>query len=154
MVLIVPLWNWNFEVAPSPMTVQSSNCTFMELKFWNWALTDNGTEGSNCTFMELKCQLWVLGGWCSLVLIVPLWNWNRCLRCDCSRLSGSNCTFMELKLSMWPSAQREPYVLIVPLWNWNEESFVSAIKKGDCSNCTFMELKWWEKWKLFVYRWF
>ena len=60
-------------------------------------------------------------GFCKqCVLIVPLWNWN---------LSKTN----------W--SQAISIVLIVPLWNWNLDA-ASVRFWYECSNRTFMELKW------------
>ena len=98
----------------------------------------------------------------SLVLIVPLWNWNRCyLVCNILKAS-SNRTFMELKLlrgclkgaislvlivPLWNWNQgnnnkhrAQKIVLIVPLWNWNGR-LVSQEQMIRRSNRTFMELK-------------
>ena len=77
-----------------------------------------------------------------VVLIVPLWNWNRLkilLRAE--RTSCFNRTFMELK---YPCAQRHKpshaFVLIVPLWNWNV-LLSPAIGAASGFNRTFLELK-------------
>ncbi len=53
---------------------QSSNCTFMELKFLSTCCLFKEIRGSNCTFMELKFykEVHVLAN--RRVLIVPLWN--------------------------------------------------------------------------------
>ena len=75
-VLIVPLWNWNFVVAPSPMTVQK----VLIVPLWNW----NGEVQSD-------------DGRVSNVLIVPLWNWNDRYFSGWKGEPRSNCTFMELK---------------------------------------------------------
>ena len=51
--------------------------------------------------MELKLPIGILPSIKSVVLIVPLWNWNQV---NTNFLDGgepgSNCTFMELKL-LW-----------------------------------------------------
>ena len=57
-----------------------------------------------------------------LVLIVPLWNWNkRSIAWTDTAVFSSNRTFMELK---YEGAIKErgfnEKVLIVPLWNWNK----------------------------------
>ena len=56
-----------------------------------------GDYCSNCTFMELKCR----SDSCrtiTIVLIVPLWNWNIFYVVYEGDAESSNCTFMELKL--------------------------------------------------------
>ena len=75
-VLIVPLWNWNDKGGDPEEFKNSSNCTFMELKWWEeW---------------KLSVYRWVL--------IVPLWNWNmKELERKYIAYLSSNCTFMELK---------------------------------------------------------
>ena len=55
----------------------------------------------------------------SMVLIVPLWNWNIFWR------------YIPIQIN---------FVLIVPLWNWNEEAY-SYLGNYGCFNRTFMELK-------------
>ena len=79
--------------------VQSSNCTFMELKCIFFALLPYCCRSSNCTFMELKCTSY--GG--NLLH-------NAC----------SNCTFMELKWWLVFLTFNIKLVQIVPLWNWNK----------------------------------
>ena len=118
-VLIVPLWNWNFQYPWQVGADPSSNCTFMELKSENIIIHKTINGSSNCTFMELKLY-WDNKGWRTpKVLIVPLWNWN--MFCKFSRKNKST-------------------VLIVPLWNWNiVEIILSTVSSS--SNCTFMELK-------------
>ena len=78
---------------------------------------------------------------CILVLIAPLWNWNRCTSRCCNRIERFNRTFMELKLARLNSElANTPKVLIAPLWNWNllaGSLFLSACR----FNRTFMELK-------------
>ena len=53
----------------------SSNCTFMELKFSSGVRLRPLYLSSNCTFMELKLDAcnFNIKGFC-MVLIVPLWN--------------------------------------------------------------------------------
>ena len=53
---------------------KSSNCTFMELKFWFVLCLLVGALGSNRTFMELKFKRQFPVLTCEVVLIVPLWN--------------------------------------------------------------------------------
>ena len=53
-VLIAPLWNWNSRLISQSRTEQSSNRTFMELKYHYSYQTESAQEGSNRTFMELK----------------------------------------------------------------------------------------------------
>ena len=118
-VLIVPLWNWNYDSEESQNKGARFNCTFMELKYdsmkpgaafyivlivplwnWNWRTSDGRHANAcfNCTFMELKWKDWRRHG-----------------------VAGHrfNCTFMELKWSDGVAAFSVPSVLIVPLWNWN-----------------------------------
>ena len=47
---------------------------------------------------------------------------------------------MELKFRSREEYLPELWVLIVPLWNWNSQTKTSD-EELDCSNCTFMELK-------------
>ena len=141
-VLIVPLWNWNTHPARPRLPSNCFNRTFMELKLHRqirgrhifcfnrtfmelkWAQRPaggGGLVGFNRTFMELKYPKKDGLRRSTIVLIVPLWNWNR------RRLAlflhqgrqGFNRTFMELK---WAQAEiwfSMNVVLIVPLWNWN-----------------------------------
>ncbi len=99
VVLIVPLWNWNFVTKSVDMSqYMCFNRTFMELK----SLSRNPlvwlSTSFNRTFMELKFRWWRCWLLHFVVLIVPLWNWNY-------RLLWSS-------FPLW-------FVLIVPLWNWN-----------------------------------
>ena len=56
--------------------ISGSNCTFMELK-WEGVTNENyRAMRSNCTFMELKLFTNDVVAQRSVVLIVPLWNWN------------------------------------------------------------------------------
>ena len=57
------------------------------------------TAGYNRTFMELKWRWIDWRGSESLVLIVPLWNWNSEIEVVDTVKVGSNRTFMELKLN-------------------------------------------------------
>ena len=52
---------------------------------------------SNRTFMELKYVTFDFFSFGTLVLIVPLWNWNAGAPVNVGALAGSNRTFMELK---------------------------------------------------------
>ena len=77
------------------------------------------------------------------VLIVPLWNWNRC------KIDGKLKSKKVLIVPLWNwneikdiLSENECLVLIVPLWNWNMSAISKIIKRSFCSNCTFMELKW------------
>ena len=118
----------------------------------------------NRTFMELKWLTKTFQVILSLVLIVPLWNWNVFLSMlNDATISCFNRTFMELKyysrstqgfyfiivliVPLWNwntkvleviSAQIR--VLIVPLWNWNLLAY-HKIVNDFCFNRTFMELK-------------
>ena len=56
----------------------------------------------------------------NIVLIVPLWNWNKC---------ASTCS------------SKDQSVLIVPLWNWNTGGVAGDFVVIDGFNRTFMELK-------------
>ena len=118
-VLIVPLWNWNHVYCTGWRIAACSNCTFMELKSSNY-IVRRTAWCSNCTFMELKLPRGILPSMKSVVLIVPLWNWN---------LGGG--------VDSLPAEE----VLIVPLWNWNSRYTQTASEKMS-SNCTFMELKY------------
>mgnify|MGYP007001939602 CR=1 FL=1 len=164
MVLIVPLWNWNLHQNAA------NHCRFCVLivPLWNWnkfrVEIFVSVASSNCTFMELKyehcCQCYHYQN----VLIVPLWNWNRLLPTTLSRerpvlivplwnwnmsltiaviwpINRSNCTFMELKSQRKAAGASNNTVLIVPLWNWNDGSRCKSLRTRS-SNCTFMELKW------------
>ena len=54
-VLIVPLWNWNIGGTYCKTSLkESSNCTFMELKYLGRKHVTMRKVSSNCTFMELK----------------------------------------------------------------------------------------------------
>ena len=101
----------------------------------------------------------------AMVLIAPLWNWNK-QKFELHRMSKrSNRTFMELKwrrradsatrrevliAPLWnwnpltiESSVRTPVVLIAPLWNWNECFIYADSPRAVCSNRTFMELKFY-----------
>ena len=90
--------------------------------------------------MELKYYNYYDEYIMTLVLIVPLWNWNDRVQ----TLSGFFCcfnrTFMELKLTFASGTGTHPFVLIVPLWNWNPTHEAAMFLKT-CFNRTFMELK-------------
>ena len=98
LVLIVPLWNWNYILCASSPTAYR----VLIVPLWNWNLYRNsavrGLIRFNRTFMELKLQ------WRVLISSV-IWRFNR--------------TFMELKLDFKLEAVSVSPVLIVPLWNWN-----------------------------------
>ena len=97
--------------------------------------------------MELKSVSYITTNRFSIVLIVPLWNWNSDTG---SKLQGGesfNRTFMELKYADGGNCFHILQVLIVPLWNWNGEVYV----KSDgtlCFNRTFMELKYGTKYRI------
>ena len=99
-VLIVPLWNWNDVASAGINAFGSFNRTFMELKyvlclsFWKWCVRFNRT------FMELKLWMQFLTLLGMMVLIVPLWNWNKEWGKNVLFSWGFNRTFMELKLSI------------------------------------------------------
>ena len=93
MVLIVPLWNWNYIATAKAVGLRSFNRTFMELKYlkhehqklservlivplWNW----------NKVFTTKLGQF-------TVVLIVPLWNWNTA--------SSVYITHIASRQSMW-----------------------------------------------------
>ena len=160
-------------------TLESSNRTFMELKFvteiakvsfavvlivplWNW----NGSEQWRWRGYDrvLIVPLW---NWNMIaflipsrslrqVLIVPLWNWNISVCAFLLRARGSNRTFMELKLKNAVQTELKSAVLIVPLWNWNLTSDGIAGNGSTSSNRTFMELKSWDcclhtsSWKVLI----
>ena len=99
----------------------------------------------------------------SIVLIVPLWNWNNCWKKHLLLRLSSNRTFMELKSRLEVIRRFNKFVLIVPLWNWNLNLTIvlaswmlvlivplwnwnfATLKTPVAefsSNRTFMELKW------------
>ena len=118
-----------------------SNRTFMELKWWC-------RSSLRALSVVLIVPLWNWnsssrygrGSGCS-VLIVPLWNWNPSRRRYTTIARSSNRTFMELKLTSSPTKYFDEYVLIVPLWNWNTLYNVDYLNGSNSSNRTFMELK-------------
>ena len=144
-------------------SIAGSNCTFMELKlqqmiwrfgWFGFKLYLYGIEigrRTSCSFEPGKFKLYLYGieiGIGSLnkastiVLIVPLWNWNRRFYAVSAKPSAcSNCTFMELKYLMENSTRHIFTVLIVPLWNWNC-ILMYLMSNVMSSNCTFMELKY------------
>ena len=77
MVLIVPLWNWNWAHGTKGIWVVGSNRTFMELKFRK--------------SIRIIC--------CKLVLIVPLWNWNYIFLHYCP-LKIAKCSLKWLNISL------------------------------------------------------
>ena len=95
------------------------NCTVVELKQGACLLPPKGPPSINCTVVELKLknQDWNLVA--TLVLIVPLWNWNY------------KWKFHDIVKTI---------VLIVPLWNWNNCTPIPA-PSIICINCTVVELK-------------
>ena len=101
----------------------SSNCTFMELKFYLWNCINHALIGSNCTFMELKLRCkhkqsdWTF---CSNCTFMEL-KWRKA-RIERLPESCSNCTFMELKSALPLCSFGAANVQIVPLWNWNMET--------------------------------
>ena len=143
LVQIVPLWNWNLLGFVIPI----------------WAVLFKlylyGIEIGHCTSNSLL----------SLVQIVPLWNWN----CSKNIIIQYNSLFklylygIEIFITLQNRVDR--VVQIVPLWNWNGELYiedgtcypfklylygieirmmqVKLRQSWECSNCTFMELKWW-----------
>ena len=140
-----------------------SNRTFMELKSAYHTRRQQRHSCSNRTFMELKFKINNYISFFQSVLIVPLWNWNnwaaweRALPKICSnrtfmelkweteerlrlKCARSNRTFMELKCTICGWFVGNHRVLIVPLWNWNHNWLRYNIA-ADCSNRTFMELK-------------
>ena len=99
------------------------------------------SAGFNRTFMELK-SLNIKGKtYVSMVLIVPLWNWNSSISdWDLNLLVGFNRTFMELKFVLLYHYLIQYRVLIVPLWNWNYQQNQTLVLASRF-NRTFMELK-------------
>ena len=99
VVLIVPLWNWNFNRYVDITRV----VVVLIVPLWNWnsAIGKHNVVRDECfnrTFMELKYSLGILfGNNIFQVLIVPLWNWNQGRCMVAYRLFGFNRTFMELK---------------------------------------------------------
>ena len=119
-----------------------SNCTFMELKCPYSPIRCCESSCSNCTFMELKYVKQRRSVWSEIVLIVPLWNWNKFRVEIFVSVASSNCTFMELKYEHCCQCYHYQNVLIVPLWNWNRVEKVKLLVEPLRSNCTFMELKY------------
>ena len=76
-----------------------------------------------------------------MVLIVPLWNWNKDSSNCCLKLEGSNRTFMELK----STSDVEAYLQILSSNRTFMElkflTMISSIDSEMSSNRTFMELK-------------
>ena len=96
-VQIVPLWNWNYNDEFVPF--RDSMVQIVPLWNWNYIryIISCQSLSSNCTFMELKYFMlaWLI---CVMqVQIVPLWNWNRAVHLFKRKGARSNCTFMELK---------------------------------------------------------
>ena len=141
VVLIVPLWNWNsWRNKGYSKMKKSFNRTFMELKSCCFLAVSFAPMCFNRTFMELKsCSVLLVWG-LAVVLIVPLWNWNRTYFKSWKETKSFNRTFMELKWQrVWQNTTKRK-VLIVPLWNWNWNS-VGFPVESNCFNRTFMELK-------------
>ena len=87
----------------------------------------------------------------TLVLIVPLWNWNEILKGLLLLNKGFNCTFMELKFNIQTPKIKSIWrfnctfmelkfiydkqhdfkydVLIVPLWNWNRNTGTASMMR-------------------------
>ena len=136
----------------------------MELKYKSSCVIRVEKTRFNCTFMELKwSSARRKASSISLVLIVPLWNWNSSQYGGVVYVDVSfNCTFMELKwrwavfmvwtlrvliVPLWnwnkkivAITHHVTVVLIVPLWNWNQVPLPLMLRRM-CFNCTFMELK-------------
>ena len=119
VVLIVPLWNWNYKEVENRTALKSSNRTFMELK----------RKFASVRNVSIS------------VLIVPLWNWNVC------RYYFFVEVFPVLIVPLWNWNLQMVHivvtlllVLIVPLWNWNVDDADRGYF-GNGSNRTFMELK-------------
>ena len=91
--------------------------------------------------MELKFRKPLSKVYPPMVLIVPLWNWNRIFfNSEDKRFESSNRTFMELKYIDIDDVFSTSDVLIVPLWNWNTCKGCTKLAILS-SNRTFMELK-------------
>ena len=56
ILIIAPLWNWNFSAVEIAAYVDSYNCTFMELKLGLICEVEKVLRSYNCTFMELKSR--------------------------------------------------------------------------------------------------
>ena len=74
------------------------NRTFMELKHFRKTFTYCRKYSINRTFMELKLSRCNHDININVVLIEPLWNWNRRVDDVFTYDSRINRTFMELKL--------------------------------------------------------
>ena len=107
-VLIVPLWNWNWDLQR-----WWHQTTVLIVPLWNW---------NNWTSEYCECFCYVL--------IVPLWNWNL----QVTILSNNIKKVLIVPLWNWnDSWQRTLWngqiVLIVPLWNWNERDAREAVEQ-------------------------
>ena len=142
IVLIVPLWNWNTSSTPTCFLPR----LVLIVPLWNWNswyhLWRKRTASSNCTFMELKWFTSIDSRSRPSVLIVPLWNWN-----SIGVLTfWKPPPVLIVPLWNWNGngkqwARTERFVLIVPLWNWNYTGIRGKAPEMGSSNCTFMELK-------------
>ena len=143
IVLIAPLWNWNM--------VYELKCRegrgVLIAPLWNWNSRQVGrthsADSSNRTFMELKFGHRLRATWAKTVLIAPLWNWNQCgqiMYVSFSLVLIAPLWNWNIWLLSWKSTLAT--VLIAPLWNWNMLYVICYLNKFKCSNRTFMELKY------------
>ena len=98
-LLIRPLWNWNRILFLLKLRNWATNQTIVELKL-TFDSSNSPVSGfsTNQTIVELKL---CFKGTCILrvvLLIRPLWNWNK---------TRSRSRILS------------PWLLIRPLWNWN-----------------------------------
>ena len=141
VVLLVPLWNWNFPCESHDDT----RGIVLLVPLWNWNTRESTLYGKEYWFYSYLYGIETIYRSSSVlairVLLVPLWNWNF-LHFSISP-DASKCftrTFMELKLRRSTFWCKEINVLLVPLWNWNwykVEKFWYAFS----FTRTFMELK-------------
>ena len=128
-VLIVPLWNWNWNL-PKPLWKRQQ---VLIVPLWNWnvsigeVITTANTR-FNRTFMELKSHYGLSALSCSVCFNRTFMELKCGYRLTASGLMLSfNRTFMELKLISAIVTYVTRCVLIVPLWNWNERCDVQYV---------------------------
>ncbi len=142
LVLIVPLWNWNFGSRIFLIVSYGINCTVVELKpgkqshlynqqmvlivpLWNWNRLRRGN-------IRRK----------SIVLIVPLWNWNIIYteRKD-GVLPGINCTVVELKHNMHCKPENSHTCINCTVVELKPSHKITISGRRRSINCTVVELK-------------
>ena len=92
--------------------------------------------------MELKSNWHRANSISTDVLIVPLWNWNRCRpHAEAEATAGSNCTFMELKCRTAIHHQIRVQSSNCTFMELKLDELLEPLSPTASSNCTFMELK-------------